>query len=215
MILLFAHHRRGIVLVSTMDHLSNFLLDKSYLLNHAPFDHGGRHHSMATMVPHSHLRHIHQHQSANMFLSYCCCCMRRLGQGQGWGTMAAVVDHLGYCWNHLGSLLQETSITKHRWFPSSLAVVPKITSYRVLRETYHSLQPSENRYTIEAHNCKEEWVLAVSLCRFLLTVLQNRNPPLQIWQLHSQLQGCPRHLLGALRSLVGDEQSRKKLRDVR
>ncbi len=53
----------------------------------------------------------------------------------------------------------------------------------------------------ERRTCLEHSTSNISLS-ILLTILSKRVP-------------CPRRLLGALRSLVGDERSRKKLRDVR
>jgi hypothetical protein len=66
------------------------LLGKSYLklAKPCPTDHCGRSRSTATMVPHSWRRRIRQ--SANILGD---CCLRR---PQEWGTMAAVVGHLGH-----------------------------------------------------------------------------------------------------------------------
>jgi hypothetical protein len=67
---------------------------------------------------------------------------------------------------------------------------------KITSETYHLLQPSKNRCTMEAYNSRE-CLLAVSLCRILLTLFITTIS--QYW-----FEGLPRweyavvHLLGLL-----------------
>ncbi len=73
----------------------------------------------------------------------------------------------GLCWNPRGLLLQEIPITKHWQYPLSGQLpqaIQLMSTWPVKNttETYHSLQPSKNRNTIEAHNSRVP-LLAVSL----------------------------------------------------